>query len=239
MHATLLTVCNYSISTLLNFSDPSSHVLLLCLGLCLLVALLFELTFSLVLLPLSGVLMCLTASCFFYSVLRVSLSWRGCNSFPVLYCFITWPYSHVCSSPVVQLNNAVRLLLQVPRWHSVSQLFVSSGVCTCEFLILCVAWMSVRTDHRGFNSPRKSSSLHPFYISMEPLWVWNKVTVTHFQQMVSWSSHRPDRRWSDSPVVQDSLQGAAPEISPRTLSAGYPWLINLVEKWEHIMNRTA
>ncbi len=32
-------------------------------------------------------------------------------------------------------NDAIRLLLQVPRWQSASQLFVSSGVPTCEALL--------------------------------------------------------------------------------------------------------
>ena len=35
----------------------------------------------------------------------------------------------------VAYNDAMRLLLQVPRWHSASQLFVSSGVPTFEALL--------------------------------------------------------------------------------------------------------
>ena len=32
-------------------------------------------------------------------------------------------------------NDAMRLLLRVPRWHSASQLFVSSNVPTCQALL--------------------------------------------------------------------------------------------------------
>ena len=35
----------------------------------------------------------------------------------------------------VAYNDAMRLLLHIPRWHSASQLFVSMGVPTCDALL--------------------------------------------------------------------------------------------------------
>ena len=35
----------------------------------------------------------------------------------------------------VAYNDALRLLLRVPRWHSASQLFVSSNILTCPALL--------------------------------------------------------------------------------------------------------
>ena len=35
----------------------------------------------------------------------------------------------------VAYNDAMRLLLRVPRWHSASQLFVSSNIPTCQALL--------------------------------------------------------------------------------------------------------
>ncbi len=70
---------------------------------------------------------------------------------------------------IVAYNDAVRLLLQIPRWHSASQLFVFSGVPTCEALLrhlmynfMCHLYESEYSIIEALTNPRKSCSQYSF-----------------------------------------------------------------------------
>ena len=61
-------------------------------------------------------------------------------------------------------NDAIRLLLHVPRWHSASEIFVIAGVSTCDALLrqlmynfMCRLDKSENKIIEAITSPMKSS----------------------------------------------------------------------------------
>ena len=85
-------------------------------------------------------------------------------------------------------NDAMRLLLQVPRWHSASQLFVFYGVPACEALQLklmynvmyrldepensiIVALTSLRKSCLQYSSRLRKHCRHSLFINYELIFV--------------------------------------------------------------------
>ena len=74
-----------------------------------------------------------------------------------LYTAHLWSYYKVKSMQKLRVayNDAMRLLLHVPRWHSASELFTSVGVPTCEALLRQLMYNCMQRCEVSTNKPYK------------------------------------------------------------------------------------